>query len=208
MRPNLTNCLRVRSNVRVERGFAHLLLLHELRIRAIIDDVLAKDGRAERCVDLLRIDVLDLSVQDKVVALGVQAHRHLATEEHEREDVAILRPVSLRRLAVPDVHTFFWFAKKKPYGSMPYVMVLPSTGNQWNTTGGSLGFLSSSCFNTLRTMASRIKEAKPEATSTGKDELEVKSPNGPAMSARTPILCRRGQGAAAALCCLVGEASR
>ena len=51
-----------------------------------------------------------------------------------------------------------------------------------------MGFLSSSCFKTLRRTARRIKEAKPEATRTGRDELEVKLPNGPATLARTPIL--------------------
>jgi hypothetical protein len=89
------------------------------------------------------------------------------------------------------VHTFFWLAKKNLYGSMPYVTVLPMTGNRWKTTGGWLGFLSSSWFRTLSTTASTIKEAKPEATRTGSEELEAKLPRGPATSARTPMLCRR-----------------
>lgn len=50
---------------------AYLLLLHELRVWAVVHDILAEDGRAERSVDLLRIHVLDLAVQDEVVAFGV-----------------------------------------------------------------------------------------------------------------------------------------
>ena len=93
MRPYLTNCLCVSIDV-VRRRHAYLLLLHELRIRAVVDDILAKDRCAAWGVDLLGIDILDLSVEDKVVASGVQAHRHLATEENEGEDVAILLLVS------------------------------------------------------------------------------------------------------------------
>ena len=76
------------------RGHAYLLLLHELRVGAVVDDILAKDRCAEWGVDLLGIDILDLSVEDKVVACGVEANGHLATKEDEGEDIAILPPVS------------------------------------------------------------------------------------------------------------------
>jgi len=75
-------------------GGAHLFLLHELRVGAVVDDILAKDRCAERGVDLLGVDVLDLSVEDEVVAGGVEAHSHLAAEEDKGEDIAILLPVS------------------------------------------------------------------------------------------------------------------
>jgi hypothetical protein len=42
-------------------------------------------------------------------------------------------------------------------------------------------------------MASRIKEAKPAATTTGRDELEVKLPNGPATLARRPMMRNKKQ---------------
>ena len=71
---------------------------------------------------------------------------------------------------------------------MPYVTVLPITGNKWKTRGGSLGFMNRNCLRTLRTMARRIKEAKPAATTTGVDELEVKSPTGPVTVAKTPMV--------------------
>lgn len=42
-------------------------------------------------------------------------------------------------------------------------------------------------------MATRIKEAKPVATTTGVDEFEAKSPSGPAMVAKTPIVHSKKQ---------------
>jgi hypothetical protein len=39
----------------------------------------------------------------------------------------------------------------------------------------------------LSTTARRIKEAKPEAISVGRDDSEVNRPNGLEISARTPI---------------------
>ncbi len=73
----------------------YLLLLHELRIRAIIYDIFAKDGRAQRGVDLLCIDVLDLSIQDEVIARCVQAHCHFTAEEDKGINVAILCTISI-----------------------------------------------------------------------------------------------------------------
>jgi hypothetical protein len=45
----------------------------------------------------------------------------------------------------------------------------------------------------LRTTAIRIKEAKPAATMTGVDELEVKLPRGPATLARKPMMGNKKQ---------------
>lgn len=42
-------------------------------------------------------------------------------------------------------------------------------------------------------MARKIKEATPAATRTGVDEFEVKSPRGPAMGAKTPIVHSKKQ---------------
>jgi len=94
VRPNLTNCPRVSHGSSMRLGGAHLFLLHELRVGAVVHDILAKDRCAERGVDLLGVDVLDLSVEDEVVAGGVEAHSHLAAEEDKGEDIAILLPVS------------------------------------------------------------------------------------------------------------------
>ena len=45
----------------------HLLLLHELRIRAIVNNISTKDWGSQDSVDLLGIDILELSVEDEVV---------------------------------------------------------------------------------------------------------------------------------------------
>jgi hypothetical protein len=79
VRPNLTNCLRVSRDIVAGLVYAHLLLLHELRVGAVVDDILAKDRCAEWGVDLLGVDVLDLSVEDEVVASGIEADGHLTT---------------------------------------------------------------------------------------------------------------------------------
>jgi hypothetical protein len=178
---------------RAEPAYAHLLLLHQFGVRAVVYNILAKDRSGEGVVDLLGVDVLDLSVEDEVVALGTKTNSHLATEHDEGEHVAILPPVSeFPSWPLGTRHTFFCWAKKNLYGSMPYVIVLPMTGNKWKTTGGSLGFLSSNCWRTLRTTASTRKAAKPAAMVTGVDELAVKLPIGPEISARTPMLRDEG----------------
>lgn len=47
----------------------YLLLFHKFRIWNIIDDVLAEDRRAQDGVDLFGVDVFELRVQDKLIAL-------------------------------------------------------------------------------------------------------------------------------------------
>lgn len=48
----------------------NLLLLHELRVRAIIDNILAEDGGGKDRVDFLGANITNLAVQDELVALG------------------------------------------------------------------------------------------------------------------------------------------
>lgn len=82
-----------RSSIRCTtlcRALTHPLLLHELGIWAIVDDVLAKDRSSQNAVDFLRIDVLLLSVQDKLVALGADVYGGLFAEEDEGENFAVL----------------------------------------------------------------------------------------------------------------------
>jgi len=72
------------------------LLLDELRVGAVVDHIAAKDGCRERAVDLLRVEVRELAVEDKLVSVDAEVRRDLAAEEDKGEDVAILR--QLRRL--------------------------------------------------------------------------------------------------------------
>jgi hypothetical protein len=74
----------------LESSQPHLLLLHELRVRAVVDDILAENGRGEHRVDFLGVDVADLAVQDKVVAPGADVDGRLLAEEDEGEALAVL----------------------------------------------------------------------------------------------------------------------
>jgi len=69
---------------------SYLLLLHKLRVRAVVYDIIAEDRSAERAVDLLGIDILDFAVQDKIVSFSIQADGSLAAEQNEGKDIAVL----------------------------------------------------------------------------------------------------------------------
>lgn len=127
------------SDLRTE---ANLLLLHQLRIGAIVHHILAEDRSRQGRINLLCIDVFELSIQYELIALRSEADGGLFAEKNKGEYVAILR-LSQSPVLVWDVvqSTFSRQEKKNLYGSMPYVTVLPTSGTKWKTTGGSLGFL-------------------------------------------------------------------
>jgi len=74
--------------VRISR--ADLLLLHELRVGAIVDDVLAEDGRGQGGIDLLGAHIANLAVENELVAQRADTDGRLASEEDEGEDIAVL----------------------------------------------------------------------------------------------------------------------
>ena len=88
---HVSNCSQLTLNP------IHLLLLHKLRVRAVIYHVLPKHRGGERAVDFLRVQVFVLSVEYEVIALHPQAYSRLLPEEYERENVAILQLTSARR---------------------------------------------------------------------------------------------------------------
>lgn len=69
---------------------SHLLLLHELGVGAVIDNILAKDGSGEDGVNLLSRDVLEFSVENKVVSGGAHGNGGFLAEEDKGEDIAEL----------------------------------------------------------------------------------------------------------------------
>lgn len=73
---------------------SYLLLLHELRVGAVVDDALTEDRSGEGAVDLLGVDVLELAIEDKVIALGAKADGGGLSEEDKSKDVAVLMSVS------------------------------------------------------------------------------------------------------------------
>jgi hypothetical protein len=68
----------------------HLLLLHELRVRAVIDDTSTENRRGKLSVDLFGVHVLELAIEDELIALRSKVYSRLLSEENEGEDVAIL----------------------------------------------------------------------------------------------------------------------
>jgi hypothetical protein len=60
-------------------------------VGAVIDNVTTEDGRGKDSVDLLGVDILELAVQDEVVASGTDRDRGFLAEQDEGEDVAKLR---------------------------------------------------------------------------------------------------------------------
>lgn len=69
----------------------HLLLLHKLRVRAVIYHIFPKHWGGERAVDFLRVQVFVLPVEYEVITLHPQAYSGLLPEKYERKDIAILQ---------------------------------------------------------------------------------------------------------------------
>lgn len=77
--------------------FFYLLLLHELRVGAVVNNVATKDRGGERRVNLFSANVAKLAIQDKVITFGAEIDRSLLAEENEGENVAILPALVLER---------------------------------------------------------------------------------------------------------------
>jgi hypothetical protein len=93
VRPNLTNWEGISQNSQlVLLPWTCLFLFHQFGVGAIIDNILAKDRSGQWSVYLLGIDVLQLSIEDKFVALCPEADSGFFSEKNEGEDIAILRP--------------------------------------------------------------------------------------------------------------------
>lgn len=76
--------------VKSQTSPAYLLLLHELGVRAIVDNIAAEDGSSQDGVDFFSVDILKLAVEDKVVAGGSNSDGGSLSEENKCENVAML----------------------------------------------------------------------------------------------------------------------
>lgn len=92
----------------------HLFLLHEFGVGAVIDDVLAKHRRCQDRVDVLGGDILDLSVEDELVALCSNVDGSLLAEQDEGENVAKFRSV-----LVEECHGVHAIRNSAPYDREP-----------------------------------------------------------------------------------------
>lgn len=68
----------------------YALLLHELRVGAIVHDIPAEDGRGQDGVNLFGVHIAQLPVQDEVVAHRAKGHGRLFAEENKGEDITVL----------------------------------------------------------------------------------------------------------------------
>ena len=71
---------------------AYFLLLHQFGVRAVIDYVLSKDRCSQDSINFFRVDILQLAIENEVVAFSPQIYRSFLAEENEREAIAILNP--------------------------------------------------------------------------------------------------------------------
>lgn len=68
----------------------YLLLLHELRVGAVVDNSGTENWGGEFCVDLLGVHVLEFAIKDELVASSSQVYGRLLSEKDKGEDIAIL----------------------------------------------------------------------------------------------------------------------
>jgi hypothetical protein len=74
----------------VFQGAIYLLLLHELCVGTIVHDILAEDRGGENGVDFLSVDVLELAVEDEVVASRSDGDGGLLAEQDKGKGIAKL----------------------------------------------------------------------------------------------------------------------
>lgn len=73
-----------------EADGGYLLLLHEFRVGAVVDDVGTEDWGGDGTVDLFRVDVLELAVENEFVAVDAEVNRRLLSKEDEGKDISVL----------------------------------------------------------------------------------------------------------------------
>ena len=69
---------------------SYLLLLHEFGVRHVIDNVFTEYRRGEDGIDLFGIDVLELSIENELIAFGAQVDRDLSAKKDESVDIPVL----------------------------------------------------------------------------------------------------------------------
>ena len=49
-------------------------MLHKFRIRTIVDNIRSEDGRCKLAVDFFGVDILQLSIEDELIALDTEIY--------------------------------------------------------------------------------------------------------------------------------------
>ena len=68
---------------------AYLFLLHQLRIGAVIHNILAKYRRGQWAVNLFGIDISEFSIENEVVAFCSKTDSGLFTQQDKGEDISV-----------------------------------------------------------------------------------------------------------------------
>ncbi len=58
----------------------NLLLLHQFRVWAVVDYILSKDWCGKNSINLIRVDILQLAIENEIIALSPQVYRGFLTE--------------------------------------------------------------------------------------------------------------------------------
>lgn len=68
----------------------YLLLFHQLPVRTIVNDVGAKHWRGKGTINLLRIDIFQLAIENELIPFGAQIYCRLSSKQDESEDITVL----------------------------------------------------------------------------------------------------------------------
>lgn len=71
-------------------GDAYPLLVHELMVRAVVDNISSKNRSGEMSVSLFGRDLRELAIEDKVISFGSQVHGHFPAKQDKGENIPIL----------------------------------------------------------------------------------------------------------------------
>jgi hypothetical protein len=88
-------------------NITNLLLLHQFRIRAIVDNIRSKNRRSQNSIHLFGVDILNLPIENKLTPLSPQVNRRLLPQQNKSKAIAILTPppkLALSFLHQPGVH--------------------------------------------------------------------------------------------------------
>lgn len=77
------------SHVRINHC-SYLLLLHKLRVGAIVHHILTKNRCGKDRIDFLCVDILQLPIENEIIALSAKVNGGLLPKQNEGENIAIL----------------------------------------------------------------------------------------------------------------------
>lgn len=71
----------------------YLLLFHQLRVGAIVNNMATKDRGCQWRIDLFGTNVAQFTIQDEFIALGAQVDRGFLSKKDESKNITVLSKV-------------------------------------------------------------------------------------------------------------------